>query len=62
MTDFTESALAEKAQAVIDKQERITLSERDFVKFVAAIDNPKPPTRALREAISEYRATESKEV
>ena len=55
ITDFTESALAEKAQAVLEKHERITLSERDFARFVASLENPAPPTPALRKAISDFR-------
>jgi uncharacterized protein (DUF1778 family) len=55
ITDFTESALAEKAQNVLEKHERITLSERDFARFVASLENPAPPTPALRTAINNYR-------
>lgn len=55
ITSFTESALAEKAQAVLDQHERITLSERGFARFVALIESPPPPTPALREALAEYK-------
>lgn len=55
ITDFTEAALAEKSQAVLDQQERIILSERDFARFVELIENPKPPTPELREAMAQYR-------
>jgi uncharacterized protein (DUF1778 family) len=55
MTDFTESALAEKAQNVLEKHERITLSERDFARFVASLEDPAPPTPTLRTAINDYR-------
>jgi uncharacterized protein (DUF1778 family) len=55
ITDFTESALAEKAEAVLERHERITLSERDFEHFVALIENPAPPTQALLEAAAEYQ-------
>jgi uncharacterized protein (DUF1778 family) len=54
ITDFTEAALADKAHAVLERNERITLSERDFAKFVASLENPKPPTAALRETLTEY--------
>ncbi len=47
LTAFTESALNEKAQAVIAQEEKLVLSERDFEKFVAALDNPPTPTPAL---------------
>ena len=55
ITSFTEAALAEKAQAVLDQRERITLSERDFAQFVALIESPPPPSPALREALAEYQ-------
>ena len=55
ITDFTEAALEEKALAVLEKHERITLSERDFAQFTALLENPKPPTLELREALAEYQ-------
>ena len=55
ITDFTESALADKAQAVIERNERIILSERDFARFVAAIENPPEPTEELKALMAEYR-------
>jgi uncharacterized protein (DUF1778 family) len=55
ITDFTESALADKAQAVLERHDRIVLSERDFAKFVASLENPEPPTQALRDAVAQYR-------
>lgn len=55
ITDFTEAALDEKSQTVLDRHERITLSERDFAQFAAALENPKPPTSELREAMAEYQ-------
>jgi uncharacterized protein (DUF1778 family) len=54
ITDFTESALADKAQAVLERHERITLSDRDFARFVAAIESPAAPTQTLRDALAEY--------
>ena len=55
ITDFTEAALAEKAQAVFERAGRIELSERDFDRFVEAINRPAAPTPALQEAAEEYR-------
>ena len=60
ITDFTESALADKAQAVLERHERITLSDRDFARFVAAIENPAPPTEALKKAMADYRALQAR--
>src|SRR5271165_1712478 len=55
ITDFTEAALADKAQAVLDQNERILLSERDFARFVASLESPEPPTEKLRKAMADYQ-------
>lgn len=55
ITDFTESALAEKSQAVLERHERITLSERDFARFMEALDRPESPTPQLQDAMAEFR-------
>ncbi len=55
ITDFTEAALAEKAQSVLERNERIILSQRDFARFVELIENPPPPSQELRAAIADYR-------
>lgn len=55
LTAFTETALDEKAQEVLEREERIVLSESDFARFVESINNPQPPTQALIEARRAYR-------
>lgn len=55
ITDFTEAALAEKSQAVLERQQRITLSGRDFDRFLELIRNPKPPTPELQNSMAEYQ-------
>lgn len=55
ITDFTEAALAEKAQSVLEKHERIVLSQRDFAFFVERIEKPESPTPELQTAMDEYR-------
>lgn len=55
ITNFTETALAEKAEAVLAQQERIVLSERDFALFVHTLENPPAPTPKLRAAAEEYK-------
>ena len=42
------------ADLPLSLQEAITLSERDFAQFIAALDNPAPPTPELRAALAEY--------
>jgi uncharacterized protein (DUF1778 family) len=55
LTAFTEMALDEKAQKVLDREERIVLSERDFDRFVEIINAATPPTPSLVEARKAYR-------
>ena len=55
ITDFTESALSAKAEAVLESHARISLSERDFKLFIDAISNPEQPTAALKNAVRDYR-------
>ncbi len=55
LTAFTETALDEKAQKVLEREERIVLSERDFERFLEIINDPKPPTPALVAARQAYR-------
>lgn len=57
LSTFAESALDEKAQAVIAREEKLVLSERDFARFVEAIENPIPPNQRLRDAAEEWKQT-----
>ncbi len=59
ITAFTETALAEKAQSVLAEQERIVLSEAQFARFVEILDDPAPPTPALKRAMEGYKATKA---
>ncbi len=59
MTAFTETALAEKAQGVLAEQERIVLSEEQFARFVAILEDPTPPTPALKRAMQNYQETKA---
>jgi len=61
MTDFTEAALKEKAEAVLEQVHKIQLSERDFEQFVAAVNAPKSPTNELVIAMKEYERQRSQE-
>lgn len=56
LSTFAESALDEKAQAVIERADKIVLSARDFERFVDAIENPAPPTQKLQDAAREFKA------
>ena len=56
LSTFAETALNEKAQAVIEREERLVLSERDFALFTQAIENPPPVSNRLKAAAKEYKA------
>ena len=59
ITDFAETALEEKAKAVLSENERIVLSEHAFGEFLAAISGPpdKPSERLLK-AVAAYNRHE----
>lgn len=58
LSTFAESALDEKAQAVIAREEKLVLSERDFALFLEAIDNPKPASDRLKDAAQKFKTTQ----
>lgn len=56
LTSFTEMALAEKAQEVLDKEESIRLSQVAFQAFYEAIQAPPAkPSKKLLDALKRYR-------
>ena len=51
LTEFAEAAVVQRAEEVLERQERILLSERDFERFAALMMADTEPTEtALREA------------
>lgn len=54
MTDFTEAALKEKSELVLEQASKIRLSERDFKLFTSAINASKTPTAKLVAAMQKY--------
>ena len=57
LTSFTEMALAEKAQEVLDKEESIRLSQAVFQAFYEAIQAPPAkPSKKLLQALKRYRS------
>jgi uncharacterized protein (DUF1778 family) len=54
-TEFVLQASLNAAEAILAQEEKITLSERDFARFVELIENPKPPTQNLRDLMAEYQ-------
>ena len=55
ITDFAETALEEKARAVLSENERIVLSEHAFSQFLAAISGtPDKPSEKILDAVADY--------
>jgi len=60
LTAFTESALAEKAQEVLQEQDRLLLSQSAFQAFLLAIQSPPAaPSKKLLAAVRDYKRKRS---
>jgi uncharacterized protein (DUF1778 family) len=56
LTDFATTALREAAQRALAEQEaHITLSQRDWERFIDLLDNPPAPNAALKQAFERHR-------
>ena len=55
MAGFVRAAAKEKAQILIDRETRLSLSDRDFATFARALDSAFSPTPALKEAVMQAR-------
>jgi uncharacterized protein (DUF1778 family) len=55
MAGFVRAAAKEKAQALLERETRIVLGERDFVRFAAAVSGPFEPNAHLVQALKEAR-------
>ena len=51
MAGFVRAAAKEKARSLIDRESRLTLSQRDFIAFNAALDEAFAPNKPLQEAL-----------
>ena len=52
MAGFVRMAAKEKAQVLIERETRLTLTERDFSEFAAALDGAFAPNPALKAALT----------
>jgi uncharacterized protein (DUF1778 family) len=52
MAGFVRAAAKEKAQDLLDRESRITLSQRDFTAFASAINGAFTPNAALQGALT----------
>jgi uncharacterized protein (DUF1778 family) len=55
MTGFVRAAAEEKAQSLIDRETRLTLSGRDFAAFARALDGAFAPNAKLKQALTQAR-------
>ncbi|MDR3414849.1 MAG: DUF1778 domain-containing protein [Nevskia sp.] len=55
MAGFVRAAAKEKAQALLERESRLSLSARDFAAFTAALDRAFAPNAALKGALAETR-------
>lgn len=55
MAGFVRPAAKEKAQALLEREARITLTRRDAEAFVAALDSAFRPNVALERALSQAK-------
>ena len=56
VTSFIMGRVLPVAREVVDKAERIVLSERDTARVLSLLENPPKPTRALLEAARRRRS------
>lgn len=55
MAGFVRAAAKEKAQALLEREARIRLSQHDFAAFAAALDTAFSPNPALADALARAR-------
>jgi len=55
MAGFVRWAAKEKAQQLLERESRITLSRQDFMAFTAALEGAFAPNETLRNAITQAR-------
>jgi uncharacterized protein (DUF1778 family) len=55
MAGFVRSAAKEKAQMLLERESRATLSPRDFAAFSRALDSAFNPNAALKGALAQAR-------
>lgn len=55
MAGFVRAAAKEKAQTLLERETRLTLSARDFSDFTRALDSAFSPNPALKQALTQAR-------
>jgi len=55
MAGFVRLAAKEKAQVLLDREARLTLTDRDFTAFASALDSAFAPSPSLQAALTQVR-------
>lgn len=55
MAGFVRAAAKEKAQTLLERESRVTFSQRDFAAFSKALDSAFRPNAVLKQAMVEAR-------
>jgi uncharacterized protein (DUF1778 family) len=55
MAGFVRTAAKEKAQVLLERETRLTLTDRDFAAFARALDSAFTPNPALKQALTQAR-------
>lgn len=55
VSEFVLRNAVDQAQAVLEANESITLTQSDFAAFLAALDDPAPPNAALQRAFARHQ-------
>ncbi len=55
MAGFVRAAAKEKAQALLERETRVTLSQRDFEAFTRALDLAFAPSPELKDVLAQAR-------
>ena len=55
LTDFAISALSERADEILDRQETLLLNRKEYDFFLSSLDNDRKPSRRSRTAAARYR-------
>ena len=56
LTTFLRASAAREAQRILREHQTTTLSKRDRLMLLEALDNPPRPTPAARQAVRDYRS------
>lgn len=55
LTGFIMNAVMPEAESIIERSEKIVLSERDSKRFLELLENPPPPTERLVRAMKAFK-------